>query len=100
MWSVNDDTGTQTRGGTHMHRKAVIWLTLAVATASLVFATGASAVIPAGDAGGTTGSTVTDSSGATWSNVTIGVALAIALVLVGLGAAGVLRNRGRLATAH
>ena len=84
-----------------MQRKAMIWLTAAVATASLVFIQSAAAMLPAGDVGGSTSSqaTLTPSSGFTLLDAWVVVGLVIAAAICCVGLASLLRNHRRVAPA-
>ena len=84
--------------------KIRIWLTIAVAAASLVLASSAGARLYTGDVGDTVASSpapvVADPSGFAWADAAIGAAVALAVALTALGLAYVARNRSHLETSH
>ena len=84
-----------------MQRKTMIWLTAAVATVSLVIVQSASAMLSAGDAGGSTSSqaTLAPSSGFTLLDAWVVVGLVIAAAICCVGLASLLRNHRRVAPA-
>ncbi len=81
-----------------------VWFTFAIATASLVLASSASAKMYAGDAGGSAVTLLvpvaSTPSGFNWTDATVGAAVALATVLAALAVAYLARNRNRLAASH
>jgi len=99
---MNGGSDIEMGGGGKVQRKVMIWLTAAVATASLVIVPSASAMLPAGDVGGSTSSqaTLSSSSGFTVLDAWVVVGLVIAVAICCVGLASLLRNHRRLAPAH
>ena len=88
----------------HNHLKIRVWLALAVAIASLGFASSASARLVLDDGSSLPTVTppapvvVTTTDGFSWGDALVGAGVALAAALGGIGIAYVARNRTRLAT--
>jgi len=85
--------------------KIKIWISLAIATASLVLASGASAMYNAQDDAGAVATppptpVVGGSSGFDWADAFIGAAIAAAVIVAGIAVARLARGRGRLVASH
>jgi hypothetical protein len=88
----------------HNHLKIRIWLALAVAIASLGFASTASARLYTGDLGPSAAPappavvTVSSPDGFQWGDALVGAGVALGAALGGIGIAYAARHRTRLAT--
>ena len=86
----------------HNHLKIRVWLALAVAIASLGFASSASARLSMGDATGSVAPAapvvVTAPDGFQWGDALLGAGVALGAALGGIGLAYAARHRTHLAT--